>query len=218
MCGLMLAFGVAAGIWQRRRTGEVARIDFSMIEAMLWTMAEPLLATQLGNTPKPNGNDSDQHFPHGVYRAAGDDDWLSLAATSDAEWRALCGAVPGLAGMEELGLDARRERRRAIDAALADWARPQPGGDAAASLRRAGVPAAALADTVGLVHDAHLQARGFWEPDVKGVLPGLPWRTSFGRVSGAAPGLGADTDAVLREVLELSSDTVAGLRRTGVLG
>src|SRR5439155_22278065 len=34
MCGLMLAFIVAAALWQRQRSGGVARVDFSMIEAM----------------------------------------------------------------------------------------------------------------------------------------------------------------------------------------
>ena len=56
MCGLMLAFITAAALWHRRRTGGVARIDFSMLEAMLWTMAEPLLAAQLGALPQPVGN------------------------------------------------------------------------------------------------------------------------------------------------------------------
>src|ERR1051326_7596055 len=40
MCGLMLAFVTAAALWHRRRGDGVARIDFSMLEAMLWTMAE----------------------------------------------------------------------------------------------------------------------------------------------------------------------------------
>ena len=87
MCGLMLAFIVAAGLWHRRRAGGVARIDFSMIEAMLWTMAEPLLATQLAAPPQPRGNESSCHAPHGVYRCAGEDDWISLVTTTDAEWR-----------------------------------------------------------------------------------------------------------------------------------
>src|SRR5437762_12996342 len=62
MCGLMLAFLVAAALWHRRKTGNVARIDFSMIEAMLWTMAQPLLQTQLGTPPQPPGNESENHF------------------------------------------------------------------------------------------------------------------------------------------------------------
>src|SRR5204863_540756 len=75
MCGLMLAFVAAAALWHRQYAGSVARIDFSMIEAMLWTMAEPLLATQLDAPPQPQGNSSDRFVPHGVYRCAGEDDW-----------------------------------------------------------------------------------------------------------------------------------------------
>ena len=133
MCGLMLAFGVAAALWHRRRTGAAARIDFSMLEAMLWTMAEPLLAAQLGAPPQPRGNASDRHAPHGAYRCAGADDWLSLAVTSDAEWHSLCALVPGLAPLAGLGLAERRERHAAIDAALAAWLRPQPAASAAAT-------------------------------------------------------------------------------------
>jgi crotonobetainyl-CoA:carnitine CoA-transferase CaiB-like acyl-CoA transferase len=218
MCGLMLAFIVAAGIWRRQRNGAVARVDFSMIEAMLWTMAEPLLATQLGQRPQPRGNDSDRHLPHGAYRCAENDDWLSLAVASDAEWRALCAAVPALATIAGLALDPRRERRRAIDAALADWASSRAASAAAAELRRAGVPAALLTSSTDLVADAHLRARGFWDAHQKGVLPGLPWRASFGRASGPAPGLGADTDAVLRDILDYSPDRIAALRQSGALG
>ncbi len=218
MCGLMLAFIVAAGLRRRAQDGAVARVDFSMIEAMLWTMAEPLLATQLGNSPQPQGNGSTEHFPHGAWRCAGDDAWLSLAVTSDEEWRALCATVTGLSGMARLGLDARCERRRTIDSALADWARGRHAQDAAAELRRAGVPAAALTSSVDLVHDAHLRQRGFWDAHEKGTLPGLPWRASFGRAVAPAPGLGADTDAVLRDVLGLAPEKIAALRASGALG
>jgi len=220
MCGLMLAFVVAAGLRRRARDGMVARVDFSMIEAMLWTMAEPLLATQLDDKPRPRGNDSAEYFPHGAWRCAGDDAWLSLAVTSDAEWRALCAATPDLSAMAGLGLEARRERRRAIDAALADWARSRDAASTAAELCDAGVPAAALLSSVDLVQDAHLRERGFWDAhEAKshgGVLPGLPWHASFGRATGPAPGLGADTDGILRDVLGLAPEKIAALRASGV--
>ena len=48
-----------------------------MLEAMLWTMAEPLLQAQLGDGPDPVGNRSEHHAPHGVYRCAGSDDWIA---------------------------------------------------------------------------------------------------------------------------------------------
>jgi crotonobetainyl-CoA:carnitine CoA-transferase CaiB-like acyl-CoA transferase len=223
MCGLMLAFAAAASLWRRARDGQVARVDFSMIEAMLWTMAGPLLATQLGQKPRPRGNDSDRYFPHRAWRCAGDDangtdEWIALAVTADGEWGALCAAVPGMAALAGLDLAARRERQREIDAMIAEWARGEDAATTAAVLRGYGIPAAALMSSVDLVKDAHLRARGFWDAHEKGVLPGLPWRASFGRASGPAPGLGADIEAVLRDVLGLSADKIAKLRVSGVLG
>ncbi len=218
MCGLMLAFAAAAALWHRRHAGGVARIDFSMLEALLWTMAEPLLAAQRGAPPRPAGNRSDRCAPHGAYRCAGDDDWLGLAVSGDAEWRRLCAIVPALAPLAGLRLAQRVARREAIDDALAAWALPQPAAMAAETLRRAGVPASALAASRDLVDSKHLSERGFWQAHGGGRLPGLPWRASFGHICAAAPSLGADTDAVLREVLNLAACDIAALRNSGALG
>jgi len=46
----------------------------------------------------------------------------------------------------------------------------------------------------------------------------LPWHASFGEKSNPAPQLGADTEIVLKEVLNLSTDEIAALRRSGALG
>ena len=88
----------------------------------------------------------------------------------------------------------------------------------AALAEKIGVPAAALARSSDLVASEHLNARGFWDKHTKGVLPGLPWSASVGRVQGAAPGLGADTERVLTSVLRLTPEKVAALRADGVLG
>ena len=162
MCGLMLAFITAASLW-RRRTGSVARIDFSMIEAMLWTMAEPLLTEQLRGLPHALERGT-------VYRCEGPDDWV--------------GVEPG---------DA----------------------DAMATLHQAKTISAVLARSADLVGSEHLHTRGFWDEH---GLPGLPWRASFGRSTGPAPALGADTDGVLRDVLGMATVEIARLREAGVLG
>ncbi len=216
MCGLMLAFAAAAALWQRQRNGGVARVDFSMVEAMLWTMADPLLATQCGAPPAPLGSRSAGQAPHGTYRCAGDDEWVAVAVGSDAEWRGLCTIVPGLS--PDASLRERLSRQDAIDVVLADWLRPQSAATAVARLRDAGVPAASLASSLDLAANEHLRERGFWEAHGAGVLPGLPWRASFGRRSGDAPGLGADTDAVLGQVLGMSNGAIGTLRESGALG
>jgi crotonobetainyl-CoA:carnitine CoA-transferase CaiB-like acyl-CoA transferase len=194
MCGLMLAFIVAASMWRRRATGEVARVDFSMIEAMLWTLAEPLLTTQRGEPPVPQGNRSERHLLHGAWRCAGEDAWISIAVGSEEE--------------------ERRLRALIGETALELWLRQRTAQEAEAALLGAGVPAAALTSSVDLAASEHLSERGFWQDG----LPGLPWRASFGRRTGEAPGLGADTDAVLAEVLGYSRSEIATLRDGGALG
>jgi crotonobetainyl-CoA:carnitine CoA-transferase CaiB-like acyl-CoA transferase len=168
MCGLMLAFITAAALWCRR-SGQVARVDFSMIEAMLWTMADPLLAGQLPDVRRSPERGA-------VYRRAGADDWLSVDPAPEV---------------------------------------PPCDSDSASTFTDAGLTAATLARSADLVASDHLRARGFWDD---GGLPGLPWRASFGRAVGPAPGLGADTDAVLRDVGGLSPDEIARLRAAGALG
>jgi crotonobetainyl-CoA:carnitine CoA-transferase CaiB-like acyl-CoA transferase len=218
MCGLMLAFMAAAGLWQRRRTGRVARIDFSMIEAMLWTMAKPLLSAQLGAPPAPCGNADDVHAPHGVYRCAGEDEWIGVVVASDEAWRRLCALVPDLRPMAGLGLAERRAAVDAIDRALNAWFENRDPRASAAGLRRAGIAAAAVAGSLDLVSCNHLRAREFWAPSGSGMLPGLPWRASFGRQLAPAPALGADTDAVLTDVLSLAPADIVALRASGALG
>jgi crotonobetainyl-CoA:carnitine CoA-transferase CaiB-like acyl-CoA transferase len=218
MCGLMLAFIVAAGLWQRRRTGAVARVDFSMIEALLWTMAEPLLATQVEAPPQPHGNYSARYCPHGAYPCAGEDKWISIAVTDDQQWRSLCGVVPALSPMAGYGFRQRNEQRAAIDNALAAWLGTRDAAATAADLVHAGIPAAALANSVDLVNSDHLRERGFWDRHGAGVLPGLPWLASFGRANGPAPRLGEDTERVLSDVLGLSSGEIGALRNAGVFG
>ena len=194
MCGLMLAFITAAALWRRRTTGEAARVDFSMIEAMLWTLTEPLLATQRGMPPTPQGNRSDRHLLHGAWRCAGDDEWIGIAVANREQQRSLLGLLD--------------------DESLEGWLARRTAEDAEATLLAAGVPAAALASSTDLVASEHLRARGFWEDG----LPGLPWRTSFGRRSDPAPHLGADTDAVLAEILGYRDSEIKALRAKGALG
>jgi len=218
MCGLKLAYVAAAAIWNRSKTGKGARIDFSMIEAMLWTLAEPLLAAQLGEIPEPRGNVSNRYAPHGVYPAMGDDRWVGIAVTDDMAWQALCDAVLALSDWRDWPLAERQKRFAEIDAALAAWTRDQDATDAAAQLTAAGIAAAPVNMMLDLTGDDHFKARNFWEMSDDGALPGLPWQSSFGRINGPAPALGADTDAVLRDVLGMADEAIAALRADGAFG
>lgn len=214
MCALMLAFITAASVWRQAKVGGSARVDFSMIEAMLWTMAEPVLSAQIDGPPEPAGAGDPRFAPHGVYPCGGDDQWVAVAVPSDAAWAGMCNVVPGLVGMVSLAREVRREVGEVIEA----WTRGLTAEDAAAALRAVGVAAEPVAGSAELLRSAHLAERGFWDGFGPGVLPGLPWRASFGRVTGPAPGLGEHTDAVLAEVLGLDANRITALRTAGALG
>ena len=141
MCGLMLAFVAAAALWHRqhaRRRGEDRFLD-DRGDAVDHGRASD--ETQLGAPPKPMGNASTRHAPHGAWRCAGDDDWISIAVRTDAEWRALCSLVPALTGLAALDLDQRVDAHRAIDrCSLAAWASSQSAPAAAEALLKRGHP------------------------------------------------------------------------------
>jgi crotonobetainyl-CoA:carnitine CoA-transferase CaiB-like acyl-CoA transferase len=226
LCGLLMAFAVAAALRERDGGGGGRHIDFSMLEGLLWTMPGALLAPQLtGADLRPASNDDPRQSPHGVYRCAGDERWLAIAVADDAQWRALCDVVPALRSFSSLSQDERRATRAAIDAHLAAWARDRDALAAMAALQTAGVPASASFSTEDLFADAHLWERGFYMLVEEGdgtprYLPGLPWRWGDGSpvAPRAAPAQGQDTERVLREIAGLSAAEVDALRRAGAFG
>ena len=200
MCGLLLALATGAGLAHRHATGNGLRVDFSMVEAMLWTMVEPLLDAQ--GIP----NTGEKPFLEGVYRCAGDDAWVGITVQDAAQWEALANelAVPGEP------TDPHRT--------VTGWAAQHPAPALEAACRLAGVASREVMNSLMLLEDPHLNARAFWETTPSGVLPGLPWRTSVPRTPRAAPALGAHTEDVLQRVLGLDAAAVQALRKEGALG
>lgn len=217
MCGLLLPFLAAASLWRRAHRGGGTRCDVSMVEALLWTMAEPALTAQVEGEARPQGNRDPAMSPHGVYPGKGEDAWVALTVRDDAEWRSLCQLVPDLATLADLSLPERAEAAGRIERILSEWTAERAPEDAAGILGAAGLAAAPVASSADLVASGHLRARGFWEPSEGGNLPGLPWRADFGRAGGPAPGLGEHTEQVLVETLSLSPAEREGLRAAGAV-
>ena len=226
LCGLLLDFAAVATLHARDLHGSGRHIDFSMLEALLWTMAEALIGAQIpGVTPGLVSNEDPNHVPHNVYRCVGNDRWLAIAVTSDAEWRALCNEVRSLAGRAALTESERRQQRIAIDAELRAWAQDRDAIEAMELLQAAGVPASASYTTNDLFGDAHLWDRGFYDlmrrPDgPEHFLPGLPWRWTNATPIQPRPARrqGEDTMQVLRSLAGISREEYTSLQQVGALG
>jgi benzylsuccinate CoA-transferase BbsF subunit len=210
--GLNAAIAILAALHHRARTGEGQYIDMSQWEAAVPLVAEGLLTYEMtGEQPPRMGNRDQWEAPQGVFRCAGNDEWLALSCWSDAEWQALAAAI----GRADLAADpalatraGRKAREPELEQAIAAWTLAQQRDTAAATLRGAGVPAQAVLTTEDVANDSALAERGFWtqldHPETPGArYAGIPWRFSTTplHVRRAAPCVGEHTDEVLREVL-----------------
>ena len=80
MCGLMLAFIAAAALWQRRQSGGVARDRFLDDRGDAVDDGRAAAGGPARRATAAARQRLRRCAPHGVWRCAGDDDWLSLAS------------------------------------------------------------------------------------------------------------------------------------------
>jgi crotonobetainyl-CoA:carnitine CoA-transferase CaiB-like acyl-CoA transferase len=213
--GMNAAVAVMAALQRRRATGEGSLVDVSAREVASSLLGEALLMAAAGAEPHRAGNAHPQLAPHGVYPAAGEDRWISIAVASDAEWQAMTGVM----GAAELASDprfatapARLANRDELDVAVSRWTVTLEANAAAERLEAAGVAAHASWTTPEIAADPHLRARHaiveVQEPDGKTrAAVKVPMRLSKGGEIGIArgtPKLGEHEDYVYGELLGMS--------------
>ena len=227
--GSVHALGVLlAALRRARATGRGAHVDLSQLEALAGTLRPWLLdAQRRGGQPPCIGNAHPDMAPHGVYPAAGDDAWLTLAVTDDAAWRALCALAPDEPWAVDAtlaGREARLARRASLDDAIARWTATQPRDALVARLRAAGVASSPVLSIEEVRRDPHFAARRlhapvelpFYGPE---ALFRAPWSFSDfePRIGRAGPRLGEHNEQVLGGLLGLPADEIARLVAEGVI-
>ncbi|MEE8045205.1 MAG: CoA transferase, partial [Dehalococcoidia bacterium] len=225
LCGMLLAYVAVAALRSSRNTNKGRHIDFSMVEAVLATMPEPLLEYQMsGNVSKPMGNDDSECSPHGVFKSDGEDSWVAIAVTNQAEWDSLADVVGAPDELRGLDLDERRERSAEIDRVIESWTSELSPIAAMEVLQSGGVPASASRTSAELSEDEHLKARGFFGmlKDRNGearLMPTLPWRwqDDHDPAYGQPPALGGDTKFVLKSLLGYSDPEIKIMEDVGAL-
>lgn len=207
--GMHSAVAVMAALHRRRATGEGAHVDVAAREVASALCGEALLLAAAGGAPRRMGNRAEGLEPHGVFPAAGEDRWISIAVRSDAEREALRTVIgPDLS-----------------DTAISAWTAQRDANAAAAELQAAGVAAHASWTTPEIAADPHLRARGtiteVAEPDGKlRAAVAVPMRLSKGAEVGihrGTPELGQDEDHVYGELLGLSRAERSALEEAEVI-
>lgn len=227
--GLNAGAAMLLGLLLRQSGGQGRHIDLSQVEAML-PLAAPFLVAQsaTGQVPPRQGNRHPVQAPQGCYRCAGDDAWIVLGLTEDAQWPALC----RLLGRDDLARDpalalaaGRRARHERLDEAITAWTLQHPADEAMQRLQAAGVPAGVVRPMAQVLADPHLAARGFWcevERAQVGRFPCStpPFRQGAGPepIQRVAPTLGQHNAEVLGGLLGLGPEALAALEHQGITG
>lgn len=220
--GLTGAFGILAALHHRRRTGEGQNIDVSQCEALAAFCPEAVLNYIMnGKIQGRVGNRDELMAPHNVYRCKGENNWVSIAISTDEQWRGPCDTI----GRTDLIDDprfvdgiSRHRNQEELDRIISTWAIGNSDYDAMHRLQASGVPATVVFSNAQLVNDPHLKERGFCVEDRhpetgKRVIPGVPWHLNRtpGSVRTHAPLLGEHNDEILGGLLHMSEDEINDL-------
>ncbi|MBI2963614.1 MAG: CoA transferase [Deltaproteobacteria bacterium] len=227
--GLHAALAVLAALHHRRRTGEGQFIDVSLWEASASLLPDALLDHEMnGIDPSRDGNRHPRMAPHGVFRCAGEDRWVSIVVGDETEWRALCSAMedPALAADPRFATLAERKRNEdGLEERIHQWTRSLAPDEVTRRLQAAGVAAFTTMTNQDLAEDPHLARRGFFvdlpHPEVgPRHHAGIPWRMSATpcTVESPAPCLGEHTRDVLERVLAYGPAEIDALAAAGALG
>jgi crotonobetainyl-CoA:carnitine CoA-transferase CaiB-like acyl-CoA transferase len=220
--GVLGACAIMTALVHRQLTGRGQSVDLSQLEAaMSGLIGEHFLAyTATGRLPRPIGNRHPRHAPHGCYRCAGDDRWVTVSVQTEAHWQGLCQALGRPELIDDPRFMTRGDRLRhadELDRVIEDWTRSRTPRAAMESLQEAGVPAGAVQNVEDLRHDPQLAERGFFQRATdgdEGLFPGMPFRLSRAqaRVRSRGPHLGEHNVEVLGHWLGRPPQEVRPLR------
>ncbi|KAI9243866.1 CoA-transferase family III domain-containing protein, partial [Sporodiniella umbellata] len=123
----------------------------------------------------------------------------------------------------------RVKEQKVIDSAIADWTSRHSANEVINILGNASVPAGKIYDAKDIVEDEHVNARNRiesvkvgtqedgrgWDLKIPGMSPVL--ESTPGETKWCGPDLGAYTDEVLKEILNLSDKKLLEYKNTGVI-
>ncbi len=229
IAGVAAAGAIALALWDRRRRGRGQYIDLAQRENLINLIGEYVVAFSMSHRELPRrGNRHSSIAPHGCYRSTGDDQWITIACETDAQFAALCSVIeqPGLARDERFAdVISRYRNQHALDEIIQAWSSERTKEKAAELLQSMGVPAMPVLSVPEVFADEHLRARGFFEPvshPVAGACemerPHWRMRETPAHIRLPAPTFAEHNDYVFRDLLGLTDEEIAGLEEEGVTG
>lgn len=223
VAGKAAVAAVVLALIHRRKTGEGAFIDLAQREVLSTLIGEAFVASSLrGEEPVHRGNRDGRYFAQGVYRCAGEEQWVAISVRDAGDWERLC-AVTGI--VEHLGAMSNDARHAEIDRRIAGWCAWREPQEVFETESRAGVPAGRVLDTKTIHEDRHLEERRYWvelpHPRMHAwKQPRSAWQFIEARpgLQRHAPLFGEHNLEILGGLLGMSAEEIAELEAAGVIG
>jgi len=225
--GVLCAIIIISGVLYRDRQRKGAFIDLAQSEATAFMIGANLMeAAASGKDPQPIGNASPGAAPHDCYPCKGEDRWCVITADTEQQWAALANIIGDGSGQDARfgSVEGRLQHRDELNAAIGRWTQDKDAFEIMDRLQQAGVPCGVVQTGEDLTNDPHLKDRGFIvtveNPRLgRVVLPNFPLQFANAKLTRRweFPVLGRDTEAVLRDVVGYSEETIAAHKRDGVL-
>jgi CoA:oxalate CoA-transferase len=219
--GIFAAWGIAAALYDRERTGIGRHVEVAMLDsvfAMLLTSLARRLYTE--QPPGRVGNRHPETYPVDSFPTRDGD--IVLVGFSDAVFARLAAAMDRAQLADDPRFRNNPDRNAhetELRAEISAWTQTLTRAEALARLRAADIPAAPVWTLDDLLASGQLQARGMLLPGVNTVLGDVRLVPQPVQFSDAArvtpmrtPTLGENTDEVLRAELGLDDECIAALR------
>jgi benzylsuccinate CoA-transferase BbsF subunit len=148
-----MAIAILAALVHRRRTGEGTWVDMACTEAGAALLGPVVLdATVNGRNlrrpgmPNSNRSSSPLMAPHGIFPAAGEDNWVAIACRDDEDWARLARVVgePWATGAKWVSLAQRVACEDELDELIRAWTVLHDRFTLSEKLQAAGVRTAAV--------------------------------------------------------------------------
>jgi crotonobetainyl-CoA:carnitine CoA-transferase CaiB-like acyl-CoA transferase len=165
MSGTTASVAAIDALLTRRRTGAGALVELSQHEAGILFNGEAIVQRQLaGREPPRLGNALAACAPSGVYRCAGEDEWIAIVVHTEQQWQSLASlAASGWPEDDRFAdMATRIAHRELLDIAVGGFTRSWDKLQLMAALQEMGVPAGAVLSAPEWLADPHLQARDYY--------------------------------------------------------
>ena len=219
---------LAAIVGRARDVNAGVHVEVAQVETVTGMLGDLIAAEGVEpGSVVPMGNRSEVGAPWGLYRCAGEEEWLAITCRDDPDWRGLVAAMGSPTWATDAayaGVEGRRARADEIDARIGEWTAAQSKDAVAHACQAQGVPAAPMLTGAEMTTDAQYVARRFAvQIDQPGVGPLVLDGAAFrgARMAGPdirrAPDLGEHTRQIARDQLGLDDDEIDRLLVAGVL-